>query len=320
MRFQSWLGLLHTFEQILPETKDVDPCNPDEANLNDFVDDTPMMSGPSDAVLDSSCTAFLNGEPLPDTCPNITGLDPLFNYMNILDDTLCWEQKGEFTCQQIERMYRHWRLFRDAVSSCQDPVQEAEIELLFSIDERYTEDGVVILLSTQDGEELFNSYSDHSVYYNEYPDMSIMQVDLCVVRNEEYLLEVRDSLAGNGFTDGVLRIYLDGVLNDTVQGNFTTPFNLTIQFPRRTYAPSRSPSLSPSTTPTITPPSAMPSSTPTTMPNSESPVAAPTSAPSKEERRVVFPTETVAARSWGSTLNPGILLWFGITLFYVGLI
>lgn len=312
----SWLGLLHPYEQFLPETQETDPCNPEEIPFNDFVDDTPMMIGPSDTVVDASCTEYLNGTLVLDTCPNITGLDPLFNFMNLLDQNSCWEERGEFTCQQIERMYRQWLLFRDPViTACEDPVQAAEIELVFVIDERYVEDQVTIVLYAQNGDELFNSFSDHLAVFNNYPDMTVFEVDLCVPRNEEYLLVVRDNVAGDGFTNGILNIYVEGQLGETLQGNFSESLSTTIQFPERTYTPSTSPSQAPSNAPTISSvptrsvapsTSGMPSDTPTFPPSTANPTIAPTDTPGSD--RAISPPDSTSG-SLGLILMTSGIVW-----------
>jgi hypothetical protein len=143
-----------------------------------------MHSGDSSTTLGQSCLNFLVG-PLPDTCPGLPGSDvsrwhrnlsplnlrmfltivhptlatqPLFNYMNYVDEDSCHAARGEFTCvrkcgfclvftyspshshpnqqNQIERMNLHWFLFRDPVTICEDPA-EVEIEMTFVIDSQY---------------------------------------------------------------------------------------------------------------------------------------------------------------------------------------
>ena len=72
-----WLGLLHTF-QVLATT---DPCDSAEKGFGDFVDDTPIHNGPSSRHVDD-CRDYLGGAELPDSCPNLPGKDPLFNFLN----------------------------------------------------------------------------------------------------------------------------------------------------------------------------------------------------------------------------------------------
>ena len=99
---------LHTFQQLAS----TDPCDPREESYNDFVEDTPIQNGPSSRII-QDCTIYLGGKKeLPDSCPDLPGQDALFNYVNYPGHEECLAQEGSFTCGQIERMYRHWMLFR----------------------------------------------------------------------------------------------------------------------------------------------------------------------------------------------------------------
>ena len=64
-------GLYHTFATMYG-----DECNEiDQETYGDFIDDTPVMSGPSNFVLaeqGEDCTDYLTGQP-PDTCTNLQG-------------------------------------------------------------------------------------------------------------------------------------------------------------------------------------------------------------------------------------------------------
>jgi hypothetical protein len=86
--------LLHTFEEAAGD------CGGRCALTTDFVRDTPAhrwLGGDE------------TGRCIPrDTCPEIPGLDPITNYMNLEPD-LC---ASEFTPGQIERMERMVRAFR----------------------------------------------------------------------------------------------------------------------------------------------------------------------------------------------------------------
>lgn len=62
-----WFGLLHTWGK-----KSGEGCTGD----GDFVDDTPAHIGPSGNCRDTK----------RDTCPNIPGRDPIYNYMNYVDE------------------------------------------------------------------------------------------------------------------------------------------------------------------------------------------------------------------------------------------
>ncbi|OHE97273.1 metalloprotease 1 [Colletotrichum orchidophilum] len=78
-----WFGLPHTFQGGCQGT--------------DYVDDTPAQATPS-----WNCTV---GQ---DTCPDLPGLDPLYNFMNYQADN-CW---NEFTPGQLKRMQEQWTTFR----------------------------------------------------------------------------------------------------------------------------------------------------------------------------------------------------------------
>ena len=78
-----WLGLLHSFQTYLHKTPELYNCQLDEADFGDFVSDTPLQRGPS---VNQDCKAHLGEDaPVLDTCPNLPGPDPLFNYMNYVD-------------------------------------------------------------------------------------------------------------------------------------------------------------------------------------------------------------------------------------------
>ena len=203
----------------------------------------------------------------------IPGDDPFFNYMNYLDDDLCYDRRGEFTCGQIERMHLHWELFRNAVTTCADPVNEVEIELVFVVDTYYVDDITQIVLVNDDTEQvLFDSVDDHLLAYALYSDeISTLEIDLCVPRNQNYAVGLVDINGSDGFADGSLSIYLDGVLFRTIDssdGDFGNGRFFDIPASATTYTP-------PAPTPRPTP---IPSSRPTTPPN-----LSPGSAPSTSQ-------------------------------------
>lgn len=82
-----WLGLLHTFEGY--------NCD----GPGDYIDDTPAQS-----VATNGCPA----KPPKDSCPTMTGVDPIHNYMDYsIDD--CYEG---FTPLQVQRVESMWGLYR----------------------------------------------------------------------------------------------------------------------------------------------------------------------------------------------------------------
>ncbi len=82
-----WLGLLHTFEGY--------SCEGD----GDMIADTPQESQPTDGCPD---------KPPKDSCPTVTGVDPIHNYMDYSTDA-CYEG---FTPLQIARIESLWTQFR----------------------------------------------------------------------------------------------------------------------------------------------------------------------------------------------------------------
>lgn len=95
---------------------------------------------------------------LPDTCPANPGSDPVFNYMNYVSDDDCHIAAGEFTCEQIERMYLQWILYRDEVSSC--PPGEMEIEIAYTFDADHAFDNRLVIYKdrgTDQEEIIFDS-------------------------------------------------------------------------------------------------------------------------------------------------------------------
>jgi hypothetical protein len=85
-----WLGLLHTFEGY--------SCTGD----GDLIDDTPVESVSTDG-----CPS----KPPKDSCPTVTGVDPINNYMDYSTDA-CYT---EFTPLQVQRMGTLWGQFRQGM-------------------------------------------------------------------------------------------------------------------------------------------------------------------------------------------------------------
>lgn len=251
-----WLGLFHTFQQLTT----TEACDPDEEPYADFVADTPIHDGPSSGMAES-CVLYLEpgGLPLPDSCPDLPGSDPIFNYMNYVDNERCQEEQGEFTCGQISRMYRHWLLFRDLVNTCEDP-GDMQIEVVVEKDISYVED-TLILLEDERGEVLFNSVADQLVAGAIFEQEAFL-FDLCVPREESYVLSVLDR-SRNGFQDGSVEVYVDRGLVANVTGDFGLGVTVTIE--ARDVPTPTSPAVPPTGTPTNAPTSA-PTEPPTRAP------------------------------------------------------
>lgn len=82
-----WLGLLHTFEGYA--------CT----GTGDYISDTPMQS-----VATSGCP----NKPAKDSCPTVTGVDPIHNYMDYSTDA-CYTN---FTPGQTARIQSLWTEYR----------------------------------------------------------------------------------------------------------------------------------------------------------------------------------------------------------------
>jgi hypothetical protein len=138
-----WLGLLHVFEsETLPDAtyrNDFsDPCDPINVDQGDFVDDTPFLPKPSMSMYPCSLTFYEGpGEEIPNSCPDLPGVDPVFNFMNYVSDEGCLaDGHGEFTCGQHERMMRQWMLYRDHNETCAQG--EMELNVTMRVDEDYS--------------------------------------------------------------------------------------------------------------------------------------------------------------------------------------
>jgi hypothetical protein len=241
-----WLGLYHPFQNALITFEDFsdnnplqpyeepDPCQ--ATNENDFVADTPTMDGATGGNFGGDCDTLLSlidTEQAPDTCPNLPGKDPVFNYMNYLQPESCFELAGEFTCGQIERMYHQWLLYRDEVETCSTGEEDGimEIEFFVQFDQMYHQLENSFYLMDADGKALFNSTRDHddtTVYAvpdfleDELPGIrqESLFVDLCVAEGR-YTFVFEDSYGdGFGSSPAYFEIFVNGELLQRVEGNF----------------------------------------------------------------------------------------------------
>jgi hypothetical protein len=78
--------------------------------------------------------------------------------MNYLDNEQCFEDRGEFTCGQRERMIMQWALYREQVDSCGS--SEMEIEILIRFGDQYSNENA-FYLEDANGYVIFNSTSDY---------------------------------------------------------------------------------------------------------------------------------------------------------------
>ena len=101
-------------------------------------------------------------------------------------------------------MHTHWKLFREKVTTCDNPDTEMEIELAILIDDNFLTQNEMALFNLSRNQTLYNSFTDqHFVLV--FGDGNIL-VDRCVPRSDEYVFSVTD-LEGNGFGNGKVEIY-----------------------------------------------------------------------------------------------------------------
>ncbi|CAB9502047.1 Extracellular metalloprotease [Seminavis robusta] len=221
-----WLGLLHVFEsETLPDEEDSndesDPCDPINVDHGDFVDDTPFLPRPSIMMYPCSSTFYEQpGEEIPNSCPKLPGVDPVFNYMNYVGPESCLAQgHGEFTCGQNLRMMRQWLLYRDHTDICVQGEMEVNVTMKFDSD----------FLSVHAELAPFNSNNNEPIFNLERDiDMSLLReqgvgndtriMNFCVPR-DEYVLVVTDA-GRDGFADGFIDVAVDGKQIHRVQGDF----------------------------------------------------------------------------------------------------
>jgi hypothetical protein len=187
--------------------------------VGDLIEDTPLQNGDSKSSF-PNCTLYLDHQnPLPDTCPNQEGVDAFFNFMNYVSTGLCWQQEGDFTCGQISRMHLHWQLFREHVSTCDNPEDEVELEIIILVDDDFQAENMIRLRDSSTGQAIFNSYRDFSSILSNRHDGKTIFFDLCLPRNGTYFLGILDRQQ-NGFSNGVVQVYRDRLLYARVEGNF----------------------------------------------------------------------------------------------------
>ena len=235
-----WLGLEHTFSDYDEQedgrlTQSLRDAICSDYERGDRVYDTPAMLLYSGRR--SCLDQYYGYAPIPNSCPDgiddsphdVDGPDPIFNHMNYVDDDECFQLAGFFSCGQIERMYLHWVLFRDHVTSCAQG--EMEIEIVMDFDDRYSEDQFFEFYSQDE-----NGDSD-ILYLDSRRDIDIdlfslfgdrtMLVDLCVPSNLNYTFYTTDE-RGDGLRSGYFAIFKDGDLMETIEGNFGDSMELEI--------------------------------------------------------------------------------------------
>lgn len=155
-------------------------------------------------------------------------------------------------------MYLHWLLYRDKVTNCEDP-NEMEIELVIFWDKDHATDNWIRLVEQESGVLVFDSNRDYrkGIAFEYQRSLSM---DLCVPRTSTYILKIYDRF-GDGFLNGKIDVFRDGVLLESLEGS--CPRSVEVAIPAMTPAPT----LTPTAVPTI----AMPTSPPASPPPSQTP-------------------------------------------------
>jgi hypothetical protein len=165
-----WLGLYHTY--------DGESC--DSSNLNDEVDDTPQHKDPT---YNDGCGSS------PNTCPKLSGRDPVNNFMN---SAACAD---EFTRGQAVRMYGQFNAYRRQVEKCTEDEVEAVFEVRF---DSKPDDMAVSYAEYTDGDRDWTNLKKvdsepHVNYANQ-----VFRRELCLSKQTMYSFTVQDT-AEDGF-------------------------------------------------------------------------------------------------------------------------
>lgn len=140
--------------------------------------------------------------------------------MNYLDKDICFEDLGNFTPNQIERMWRHYLIFREQVSSCSSGEREIEVVIIFD-DDHIDDEAIIRLIDETEDAVVFDSTTDTSVIGCYIDRDTELVMDFCVPDCTDYLLSVTEANNDNGFSSGgVIDIYVDRVRVERVQGDF----------------------------------------------------------------------------------------------------
>jgi hypothetical protein len=158
--------------------------------------------------------------------------------MNYVADRSCMGSYAEITCGQIERMYQQWYLYRhkhnNNACAASDPTTPHHLEIFMVFDKiHHTEDtwALVKIQPNDDGTTtttiIFDSKSDFADF--EVPRrQDELYMDLCIEPGT-YNFVLNDA-GQNGFStsDAYLDVTLDGVLIQTVTGNFGSQVTIPI--------------------------------------------------------------------------------------------
>ena len=177
------------------------------------------MFAPTVDLVDDCLTLIDAVVPL-DSCPALPGNDAVFNFMNYLDKDICFDDLGNFTPNQIERMWRHYLIFREQVSSCSSGEREIEVVIIFD-DDHEDDEAIIRLIDETEDAVVFDSTTDTSAIFFYIRDDIELVMDFCVPDCTDYLLSVTEAANDNGFSSGgVIDIYVDRIRVERVEGDF----------------------------------------------------------------------------------------------------
>ena len=139
--------------------------------------------------------------------------------MNYLDKDSCYDVNGNFTPNQIERMWRHYLLFREQVTKCSKDEKEIEVVILYDND--HTEDGANIRLTDlTEMRDILNTKTDVTQTAFHTESGKAQTIDVCVPKKHSFRLQVTEE-EGDGFSEGGrIDVFVDRTLVETISGNF----------------------------------------------------------------------------------------------------
>ena len=144
-------------------------------------------------------------EKIPNSCPNLPGLDPVFNYMNYVGSEHCLpEGIGEFSCGQIERMYKQWMLYREHKEECAHNEMKISVAMK-QLDQNYSM--IHMVLGPVEGRPFFDLARDMD--YSHLVDVrnSTRDLNICVPLGE-YVLAV-SYFDIHGFATGAIELKIN---------------------------------------------------------------------------------------------------------------
>lgn len=200
----------------------MDPCDPINEINGDFVDDTAFLPEPSVKLYRCSPTYYeAEGEEIPNSCPNLPGVDPIFNIMNMVGDEDCHNDgHAQFTCGQVERMYKQWLLYRAHDNNNFECLpDEMMINLTISLEKDSFADVHAEISPLNSNRPVFNFKRDMDLtLFPKHAANKTRHLMFCVPEGD-YVMGVTD-VGRNGFEDGYFDLWVNGQEVHRVNGSF----------------------------------------------------------------------------------------------------